>query len=221
MNEMLDVQKSGKSDLRQIINSNGPLGISAPPMPSSLFLSGQPTKSDTSHQITVIYVVNAASQLNEVMGGSNPLKLRNRRVLHRKMANKEYRHAMVQANYSNRLSLQIRMLREKHGLTQRQFAKFIGTQQSAVARLEDAEYGKYTFTVLNKIAKKFDVALWAEFMPFSRFVAMSDTLETKELQPSSYDEEFDHQGDPKTLGQTWFEPIEVSQRYKNLESVNV
>ena len=47
---------------------------------------------------------------------------------------------------------QIYDLRSQAGLTQKQLADLVGTTQSAICRLEDADYGRYTLTMLNKIA---------------------------------------------------------------------
>lgn len=39
------------------------------------------------------------------------------------------------------------------GLTQRQLAELIGTQQPVIARLEDADYEGHSLSMLNRIAK--------------------------------------------------------------------
>ncbi|MUG93627.1 helix-turn-helix domain-containing protein [Scytonema sp. UIC 10036] len=42
--------------------------------------------------------------------------------------------------------------RTKAGLTQKQLAELIGTKQSAIARLEDADYEGHSLSMLQKIA---------------------------------------------------------------------
>lgn len=42
--------------------------------------------------------------------------------------------------------------RIKAGLTQKQLAKFVGTTQSVIARLEDADYEGHSLNMLNRIA---------------------------------------------------------------------
>ncbi len=42
--------------------------------------------------------------------------------------------------------------RKAAGLTQQQLAEMVGTKQSSTARLDDADYGGHTITMLNRIA---------------------------------------------------------------------
>jgi ribosome-binding protein aMBF1 (putative translation factor) len=47
-------------------------------------------------------------------------------------------------------------LRAKTGLSQEQLAKKIGTTQSVISRLEDADYEGHSLSMLNRIAKAFN-----------------------------------------------------------------
>lgn len=53
--------------------------------------------------------------------------------------------------------------RNKAGLTQKQLAKLVGTTQSVIARLEDADYDGHSLSMLNRIAtalhKRVDIRL--------------------------------------------------------------
>ena len=51
------------------------------------------------------------------------------------------------------IAFQIRDLREKSGLTQKELAKLVGTRQSNVSRIENADYTRYTLTTLEKVTK--------------------------------------------------------------------
>lgn len=50
-------------------------------------------------------------------------------------------------------ALAIRRAREAAGLTQGQLAKMIGTTQSVISRLEDADYEGHTLKMLERIAE--------------------------------------------------------------------
>lgn len=50
-------------------------------------------------------------------------------------------------------ALAIRRAREAAGLTQGQLAKMIGTTQSVISRLEDADYEGHTLRMLERIAE--------------------------------------------------------------------
>ena len=50
------------------------------------------------------------------------------------------------------MALTIRKAREAAGLTQRQLAELIGTTQSVISRLEDANYEGHSLSILQRIA---------------------------------------------------------------------
>jgi len=52
----------------------------------------------------------------------------------------------------NKLAEQIAALREKHGWTQAELARKVGTTQSGVARLENPNYRNYSLKILEKVA---------------------------------------------------------------------
>jgi ribosome-binding protein aMBF1 (putative translation factor) len=52
-----------------------------------------------------------------------------------------------------RLADQIAELREKHGWTQADLARKVGTTQSGIARLENPSYRNYSLATLEKVAK--------------------------------------------------------------------
>src|SRR5713101_1770523 len=73
------------------------------------------------------------------------------------------------------LALLVREMREDAGFTQAELAKRVGTTQSVIARLEDAEYAGHSLTMLERIATACGVGLrlHAEKKPnFDREVAL-------------------------------------------------
>lgn len=63
------------------------------------------------------------------------------------------------------IAFQIISLREKRGLTQNQLAKLVGTSQSNIARVENAEYRAYSLKTLEKIAKALKAKVNIMFIP--------------------------------------------------------
>lgn len=55
--------------------------------------------------------------------------------------------------------------RTSAGLTQKQLADVIGTQQSVIARLEDADYEGHSLSMLRRIADALDQKLEVRFVP--------------------------------------------------------
>jgi ribosome-binding protein aMBF1 (putative translation factor) len=86
-----------------------------------------------------------------------------------------YRKAFTRALHQIDMALLVREMREHADLTQIELAKKVGTTQSVIARLEDAEYTGHSLTMLERIAATCGVALklHAEKKPdFEREVAL-------------------------------------------------
>ena len=86
-----------------------------------------------------------------------------------------YRKTFERTLHQIDLALLVREMREDAGLTQTELAKKVGTTQSVIARLEDAEYSGHSLRMLERIATVCGVALklHAEKKPnFDREVAL-------------------------------------------------
>ena len=65
---------------------------------------------------------------------------------------------------------QIEALREQRGWSQAQFGKEAGKPQSAIARAESPEYGRWNIGTLIDFANAFDVALEVRFVDWPTFI---------------------------------------------------
>jgi ribosome-binding protein aMBF1 (putative translation factor) len=86
-----------------------------------------------------------------------------------------YRKSFARTLQQIDLALLVREMRESSELTQTNLARKVGTTQSVIARLEDAEYTGHSLTMLERIAMVCGVALKlrAEKKPhFDREVAL-------------------------------------------------
>lgn len=63
--------------------------------------------------------------------------------------------------------------RIKAGLTQKQLAKLVGTTQSVIARLEDADYEGHSLNMLNRIAAALNKSVDIRFVASRRSSARS------------------------------------------------
>jgi ribosome-binding protein aMBF1 (putative translation factor) len=63
------------------------------------------------------------------------------------------------------LGMKIRHLREEAGMTQKQLAAKIGTQPSAISRIEDADYDGHSISLLQKVADALNMILIIDFAP--------------------------------------------------------
>ena len=74
----------------------------------------------------------------------------------------ERRHGYEHAGRAIRLAFEIRALRERKGLSQRQLAELVGTTQSAIARLEGGRISP-SLPTLDRIANALDAELTVTF----------------------------------------------------------
>lgn len=92
---------------------------------------------------------SAKEILNRRFYEGHPQRIEQRAQIHRNMA----------------LGMKIRRLREDLGWTQRELAKRIGTQPSAISRIEDADYDGHSVALLAKVAEALDMMLIIDFEP--------------------------------------------------------
>ena len=85
------------------------------------------------------------------------------RAVHRDDPNME---RMIAEERTNRaVARQIYDLRMQHTLTQQQLADRVGTTQSVIARLEDADYEGHSLTMLSRIGMALGCAVSIAFIP--------------------------------------------------------
>lgn len=63
---------------------------------------------------------------------------------------------------------QIYQLRQKAGISQAELARRIGTTQSVISRLEDADYEGHSLAMLNRIAAAVERRVEVRFVPHRR-----------------------------------------------------
>lgn len=80
-------------------------------------------------------------------------------VAQRARGSAAYRKTFARTVRQIDLALLVREMREEAGLTQAGLAKQIGTTQSVIARLEDAEYMGHSLVMLERIAAACGMAL--------------------------------------------------------------
>jgi transcriptional regulator with XRE-family HTH domain len=66
------------------------------------------------------------------------------------------------------IGTEIYQLREKAGLSQAQLAKRVGTTQSVISRLEDADYEGHSLAMLTRIAAAVEKRVEIRFVPIKR-----------------------------------------------------
>lgn len=104
--------------------------------------------------------------------------------LSEKLRDREYREAFFREITQDEIAEQIRALRELRGMRQAELARITGTKQSAISRLEQAEYSGWSFPTLSKIAAALDARLRFTLEPAESAIGHYELLE-KESQSSA------------------------------------
>jgi ribosome-binding protein aMBF1 (putative translation factor) len=88
------------------------------------------------------------------------------KIIRRSIADDPELQEMVkQSSINAQVSLIIYDVRKQAGLTQQQLADLIGTTQSVIARLEDADYEGHSLSLLARIAAALDRKLEIKMLP--------------------------------------------------------
>lgn len=89
------------------------------------------------------------------------------KILHKRYIRGDKRRlASLQAERGNlNIAEQIYTLRTQAGLSQTQLAKLVGTTQSVISRLEDADYSGHSLAMLRKIGAALKQRVQVQFIP--------------------------------------------------------
>lgn len=79
------------------------------------------------------------------------------------MKDKGFRDAFNATRTQDELATRLRNLREAKGLTQTQLADLCGMKQSAISRLEDADYDSWNYSTLTRLASALDAKVSVSF----------------------------------------------------------
>ena len=77
----------------------------------------------------------------------------------------ELREMIAEEAVQAQIARMIYEARSAAGLTQKQLADLLGTQQSSIARLEDADYQGHSLSMLRRIADALNQKLEVRFVP--------------------------------------------------------
>jgi len=89
------------------------------------------------------------------------------KILHKRYikSNKKRLESLERERENLNIAEQIYNLRTQEGLSQKQLAELVGTTQSVISRLEDADYNGHSLTMLRKIATAFHHRVLVQFVP--------------------------------------------------------
>jgi transcriptional regulator with XRE-family HTH domain len=100
-----------------------------------------------------------------------------------------FRHAYMADQVRLFIALQVRALREQQGRgwSQRELGEKMGKAQSAVARLEDPDYGRLTVQTLLELAAAFELPLLVEITDWKDWLQRTADQSKEALQKRPFD----------------------------------
>ena len=101
----------------------------------------------------------------------------------------EYREAYLEASVEQNIAWQIKFNRESRNLDQKEFAKLLGTGQSAVSRMEDPSYGRLNLKSILKVAHIFKCAISIKLISYSELAEQNQSFSKKTVLVNSFDDE--------------------------------
>jgi transcriptional regulator with XRE-family HTH domain len=104
------------------------------------------------------------------------MSLHSKQYLRERLADSNFLDAYLSARIGQTIAAQVRVFRQRHGLSQTELAKELETSQNAIYRLENPKYIKHNVSKLKKIAERFKVGLVVRFAPLSEMVDWSNNL---------------------------------------------
>ena len=99
--------------------------------------------------------------------------------LSNKLKNRAFRRRFFKSNVQDDVAQQIRALRVKREMRQVDLAKVCKMKQSAVSRVEQANYSRWTFTTLLRIADALDARVRVNFDPAENVIAEYEERDKK------------------------------------------
>lgn len=103
------------------------------------------------------------------------------RYLERKLRNPDFRARFEAADQAWDIALQLTVLRQSRGLTQKQVADMLGTKQQAIARLEDPTYTGHSLSMVRRYVEALGASLDVTVVPLENSDAYAAQRSAKPL----------------------------------------
>jgi transcriptional regulator with XRE-family HTH domain len=111
--------------------------------------------------------------------------------LKEEFADPDYRAAYAESFVDAWIALQIRIIREQRGMTQKDLAEALHTTQTAISRLENVNYSGRTIGTLKNVAKAFDCRLKVSFETYGSLIGEAEKFSPEYLRRPNFKDESD------------------------------
>jgi transcriptional regulator with XRE-family HTH domain len=117
------------------------------------------------------------------------MSLHSKRSLYERLRDRRYREAFISSRIDQTIAAQIKVLRQKQNLSQKDLARDLRTSQNAIYRLENPRYGRPNISTLKKIATFFDVGLIVRFARFSEVAKWTLNMSNQSIEVQGFAED--------------------------------
>lgn len=128
--------------------------------------------------------------------------------LKKKMYERRFRRAFAESVLDEALALQIRTIREKRQMSQQALAKITRMTQTAISRIESADYGRWSISTLKRLARALDLPLSVRFQSWEELMHDAENFTPAALSvPSFAKDRVFFSGEPVMSAQTYVNPL--------------
>ena len=114
--------------------------------------------------------------------------------LRRDFTDPEYAHSYADGFLNSYIATQIKVLREKHGLTQQRLAQETGMRQARISVLENVNYSAWSINTLRRLARAFQLRLKVSFEEFGTLLPELESFSRESLERRPLEEDPVFQG---------------------------
>ena len=115
------------------------------------------------------------------------MSLHSKQSLHERLSDPTFRRAFISSRIGQTIAAQVRVLRQRREMSQKDLARHLGTSQNAIYRLENPRYDRHSVSTLKKIDEFFDVGLSVRFASFSEIAAWAIGMSDQAIDIPDFD----------------------------------
>ena len=105
------------------------------------------------------------------------------------LQSKEYRDAYSSEHIDQGVAFQLRYMRGRESLRQKDVARLAGMTAAQISLLENPDNDRKNLVHLKRLAAAFDVALVVRFVPFSELADYTANITEADMGPKSFTDE--------------------------------
>ena len=105
------------------------------------------------------------------------------------LKDEEYRYGYAESFLNSSIATQLAVIRDQRGMTQEQLADLVGTKQTGISRIENANYSGWSIKMLKKIARALGCRLRVSFETFGTLLDEDKNFNEESLKRPKFEDD--------------------------------